>query len=361
MKEGVASAARALTYLHGDHLGSASLTTNASGNVVSQQRYKPYGELRWSSGAGMPTDKQFTGQTRLAEGYVGTLYDYVARAYDPVLGRFISADTIVPGAGNPQALNRYMYVLGSVLRRIDPSGHTACDGMSNQAWWECRWRSAHGEKLDQNSGIWRTGDAEFVDSSIADDVANEVGVRFVGSNDADGDPVRSWAQGERDLVLSGMVALVNKVGGMNQFRSLRGNSLVTLIRAVTFGMLSPRTPANTDPVFRGNRIWFYDVMFTTEAARVRATSVHEMAHIMAYHNLLPANADDVRQRIEDVVPHTGSPVSEYAAQNNLNLEYWADSVMVWVYDKAPRTNPQPLDVNVANCISSFMSGTECVP
>ena len=57
MKEGVmSSATRTLNYLHGDHLGSASLTTNISGTVVSQQRYKPYGEVRWSSGAGMPTD-----------------------------------------------------------------------------------------------------------------------------------------------------------------------------------------------------------------------------------------------------------------------------------------------------------------
>ncbi len=49
-------AARTLTYLHGDHLGSTSLTTDACGNDLSRQRYKPYGELRWSSGAGIPTD-----------------------------------------------------------------------------------------------------------------------------------------------------------------------------------------------------------------------------------------------------------------------------------------------------------------
>ena len=122
------SVARRPTYLHGDHLGSASLTTNASGQKVSEQRYKPYGEVRWTSGPGLPTDKQFTGQTRLSEGYVGTLYDYVARAYDPVLGRFISADTIVPGAGNGQAFNRYMYVRGNPLQFSDPSGHyEACD------------------------------------------------------------------------------------------------------------------------------------------------------------------------------------------------------------------------------------------
>ena len=36
---------------------------------------------------------------------------------------FIQADTVVPGAGNPQALNRYAYTLGNPLRYTDPSGH----------------------------------------------------------------------------------------------------------------------------------------------------------------------------------------------------------------------------------------------
>ncbi len=100
-----------------------STTPGASGQKVSEQRYKPYGEVRWSSGAGMPTDFTFTGQRAGPANYVGSLMDYVARAYSPALGRFVSADTIVPGAGNPQAFNRYMYVRGSPLGRIDPSGH----------------------------------------------------------------------------------------------------------------------------------------------------------------------------------------------------------------------------------------------
>jgi len=32
-------------------------------------------------------------------------------------------DTIVPEPGNPQALNRYSYVLNNPLRYNDPSGH----------------------------------------------------------------------------------------------------------------------------------------------------------------------------------------------------------------------------------------------
>jgi len=125
MKDGVLASGtiRTLTYLHGDHIRSASLTTDASGQKVSEQRYKPYGEVRWSSGAGMPTDKQFTSQTRLAEGYVGTLYDYVARAYDPALGRFVSVDTVVPDMWDPQYLNRYAYVRNNPLLRGDPDGH----------------------------------------------------------------------------------------------------------------------------------------------------------------------------------------------------------------------------------------------
>ncbi|MDH7487629.1 MAG: RHS repeat-associated core domain-containing protein [Anaerolineae bacterium] len=44
------------------------------------------------------------------------LYFYNARYYDPALGWFVSADTIVPEPGNPQALNRYSYVLNNPLR-----------------------------------------------------------------------------------------------------------------------------------------------------------------------------------------------------------------------------------------------------
>jgi hypothetical protein len=53
--------------------------------------------------------------------------DYNARYYDPGLGRFVSADTVVPKAGNPQALNRYSYAVGNPLRFVDPSGHWACE------------------------------------------------------------------------------------------------------------------------------------------------------------------------------------------------------------------------------------------
>ena len=57
--------------------------------------------------------------------------DFNARFYSPLSGRFLSADTIVPGAGNPQALNRYMFVLGNPVKFTDPTGHMECDDNSN--------------------------------------------------------------------------------------------------------------------------------------------------------------------------------------------------------------------------------------
>jgi hypothetical protein len=49
--------------------------------------------------------------------------DYGARFYSPALGRFISADSIVPQPGNPQNLNRFAYTVNNPLTHVDPTGH----------------------------------------------------------------------------------------------------------------------------------------------------------------------------------------------------------------------------------------------
>jgi RHS repeat-associated protein len=108
-------------YVLGDHLGSTSLVLNDDGTVHSEVRYYPYGEERWRSGM-VPTEYRFTGQRDQAG--VG-LYHMGARWYDVALGRWISADTVVPEPGNPQDLNRYSYVRGNPLKFSDPSGHLA--------------------------------------------------------------------------------------------------------------------------------------------------------------------------------------------------------------------------------------------
>jgi hypothetical protein len=56
------------------------------------------------------------------------LYYYGARWYDASLGRFLSADTIVPNPGDPQAWDRYAAMNNNPVVFVDPSGHMAAQG-----------------------------------------------------------------------------------------------------------------------------------------------------------------------------------------------------------------------------------------
>ncbi len=121
-----------VNYLLGDHLGSQALTLTSTGarlNTNTELRYYPYGVARYTAGT-TPTTFNFTGQRK--DSGSGLLF-YNARWYDPVVGRFLQSDTLVPGAANPQALNRYSYTLNNPLRYTDPTGHwveTAFDVLS---------------------------------------------------------------------------------------------------------------------------------------------------------------------------------------------------------------------------------------
>ena len=85
-------------------------------------KYYPYGGERSATGE-MVTDKLFTGQQKEAE--VGSslgLYNYGARFYSTVMGRFLSPDPVIAAPGDPQTLNRYAYVRNNPLVFVDPSG-----------------------------------------------------------------------------------------------------------------------------------------------------------------------------------------------------------------------------------------------
>jgi len=126
-----------LHFVHTDHLGGVAGLTNASGTVVRRVYYDIWGAPRRDelvTGAPNTTPKTregFTGQT--GDGSTGLIY-YGARYYDPVIGRFIQPDPIIPNVFNPQNLNRYTYVLNDPLNRIDPTGNFSFASFGSAVW-----------------------------------------------------------------------------------------------------------------------------------------------------------------------------------------------------------------------------------
>ena len=119
----VAVTSGAIHYWHGDHLGSSSVITDSTGAKVQALTYYPYGATRTNvPGTPVNVPYKYTGKELDSTG----LYYYEARYYDPSLGRFISADTIVPRPRDPQEFNRYSYAGNNPLIYTDPTGHRKC-------------------------------------------------------------------------------------------------------------------------------------------------------------------------------------------------------------------------------------------
>jgi RHS repeat-associated protein len=79
------------------------------------------GEVRYNWGS-TPTDYTYTGQYSNVPEF--GLYYYNARWYDPQLGRFARADTIIPAQSQgTQAWDRYAGMNNNPVRYTDPSGH----------------------------------------------------------------------------------------------------------------------------------------------------------------------------------------------------------------------------------------------
>ena len=105
-------------FYHLDHLGGTHVVTDSAGTSVTVSEHYPYGAQRQIASTRDLT-KRFTGKEQDATG----LYYYGARYYNPQTMTCTTADPVIPGPSNPQALNRYAYVLNNPTNRIDPTGH----------------------------------------------------------------------------------------------------------------------------------------------------------------------------------------------------------------------------------------------
>lgn len=119
-------------YATSDHLGSSDLVLDSAANVLARESFTPFGARRGSNWTGTPTVGDYTAfgnSTR--KGFTEhemldsvSLVHMNGRVYDPYLGRFLSADTVIQSLGATESINPYAYAWNDPLKYTDPSGHS---------------------------------------------------------------------------------------------------------------------------------------------------------------------------------------------------------------------------------------------
>ena len=106
-------------YYLGDNLGNTRITFGTKygiATVLQQDDYYPFG-LEINRGITSPKNEYLYNKKELQEEF--TEYDYGARYYDPVIGRW---NTIDPLAETSRRWSTYNYVFDNPIRLIDPDG-----------------------------------------------------------------------------------------------------------------------------------------------------------------------------------------------------------------------------------------------
>jgi hypothetical protein len=172
-----------------------------------------------------------------------------------VLGRFISADTIVPGMYNPQNLNRYLYALGNPLKYIDPTGHETI--LCN-------------ESCETNNGNYRKRGNPVPQRAYSAEYWIKV-IKAIFGITLSNDTGKSWTQDNAMLMYSSLSNINTALGG--QLRSIIGDAKPVFRMGEYTGVGD----------FYGETEWQKpNVVFYTEGdAALRQQNIyHEFGHVL---------------------------------------------------------------------------------
>ena len=111
---------------HADRLGSVRWVTDGSQSIVVSYVYEGFGKVVGQSGGG-GGPYQFCGLWGYRNDQDAGLLHVGARYYDPLVGRFISADNYLGEIMNPQSLNRYAYCENDPVNYVDLAGLARVD------------------------------------------------------------------------------------------------------------------------------------------------------------------------------------------------------------------------------------------
>ena len=149
-------------WTHLDRLGSPVALTDDAGAIREKLEYDVWGKRR-STADNTSTPGSLDGQTD-NRGFTGhemldqlDLVHMNGRVYNPLIGRFLSADPLVNDPVNGQSYNRYAYVLNNPTNLTDPTGYAAenLTAMGGGLWSRLTTFGAADNKPGERGGIRR--------------------------------------------------------------------------------------------------------------------------------------------------------------------------------------------------------------
>jgi RHS repeat-associated protein len=282
-------------YFFSDQLGSADVITDASGSILEESDYFPYGgEIAITNNDG--NNYKFTGKERDAETCTTGCLDYFgARHHASSLGRFQMPDAFYKDShvADPQSWNEYAYARNNPMRYVDPNGEkadvsTSCTTTNTQT--TCNVNvsasiavySANGANLSQpqlddaasqiQSSIQNAWSGSFTQDGVTYNVTTQISVSVAGS---EADAMKNGAQ--------------NVIGLSNGNASATGDSYVN--SRSLFSAITGRGPDTG--VFNINSL-------------AEGVAAHEFTHLLGVENKPGAVLSNTNILNDPTVPHSAT-------------------------------------------------------
>lgn len=151
-------------YFVQDHQGNNRAVVNQNGTVEEVNHFYPFGGVFASTASIQPykyNGKELDRRNGL------NWYDYGARMYDPLLGRFVTTD---PLAESSYMVNPYAYCMNNPFNRVDPSGMASHYNWDTNRYEDEAGNEVSWESVQQEYGIAKSEGQSNDDPPSRDDV-----------------------------------------------------------------------------------------------------------------------------------------------------------------------------------------------